>query len=439
MMKSTSLSLGLLALVLSASLQAQQSAQNGNSEEPVKTKAQLTLDDLRSFTDVFNQVRRNYVGEVDDKTLLDAAIRGMLSELDPHSDYVPATEFEEMEDNSRGRYTGIGIDVQIEDQRVVVRAIINDSPADRAGINPGDIITSVNGKPIRGRDLQEAIDELSGDPGTRLQLSVLSPGQEEREILMERKVLQIPTLHFELLENAYGYFRVGYFHQETAVQIEQSLDSIAADDIVMEGLVIDLRNNPGGVLQPAVALADGFLDEGMIVSTRGQNESMQLQFEAHPGQWLPGTPLVLLVDRGSASASEVLAGALQDHGRALVIGERTFGKGTVQSVLPLRNGGGIKLTTARYYTPLGRSIQAEGIVPDVALGPEYLGEDNSRLRESDLDRHFDAEADESGYVISKRADAFREIPVESVLQALRQAGILNAPESNQGEDTEAES
>jgi carboxyl-terminal processing protease len=440
MMKNASLTVALVAaLAVVNPLAAQESTAASTDEESGKTAAQLTLDDLRSFTDVFNQVRRNYVGKVDDKTLLDAAIRGMLSELDPHSDYVPATEFGDLEDNSRGRYTGIGIDVQIQDQRVVVRAIITDSPADRAGINPGDIITSVNGRPVRGRNLQEAIDELSGDPGTRLQLSVLSPGEEEREILMERKVLQIPTLHFELLENAYGYFRVGYFHQETAVQIEQSLDSIAADDISMEGLVIDLRNNPGGVLQPAVALADGFLDEGLIVSTRGQNESMQLQFEAHPGQWLTGIPLVLLVDRGSASASEVLAGALQDHGRALIIGERTFGKGTVQSVLPLRNGGGIKLTTARYYTPLGRSIQAEGIVPDIALGPEYLGEDNSRLRESDLERHFSPEAGKAGFVVSERAGAFEEIPLEEVLQALRQAGILNSPEESGEKDTEEES
>lgn len=416
--------------VNTAQLLAQDDTATASGSEPPRTEAQLTLDDLRAFTDVFNQIRQSYVNEVDDKTLLDAAIRGMLKDLDPHSDYLPRNDYQDLEDNSRGRYSGIGIDVQTQSGRIVVRAIINDSPADQAGMNPGDIITSVNGKAVKGRKLKDAIDELSGDPGTELTLTVLAPGNEEREIKLQRKYLQIPALTFELLDDSYGYFRLTFFHRETAVQLEQALDSIKADGIVMQGLIFDLRDNPGGVLQPAVALADGFLDEGLIVSTRGQNETMQLQFEAQPGQWLPDTPLIILVDRGSASASEVLAGALQDHGRALIVGERTFGKGTVQSVVPLRNGSGIKLTTALYYTPSGRSIQAEGIEPDIVLNTEdFADPDDTRVREADLERHLSADAagsSDAHSVAGKQVD----FPLDEALRVLREAGILDSGDAS---------
>jgi carboxyl-terminal processing protease len=417
----------LLAACLSAGV-TQASESDGTADEPEspRTQAQLTLDDLRAFTDVFNQIRRNYVGEVDDKRLLDAAIQGMLSDLDPHSDYLPTTEYQDLEENSSGRYSGIGIDVQADDQRITVRAVINDSPADRAGINPGDIITSIDGVPVKGRKIQEAIDGLQGDPGSEVRLTLLSPEGEQHEVQMQREVLDIPTLRFELLDNSYGYFKISFFHRETASHMEETLESLRKDGIELNGVVLDLRDNPGGVLQPAVAMADGFLDEGMIVSTRGQNQTMQLSFEARPGQWLPGVPVVVLVDRGSASASEVLAGALQDHGRALIVGERTFGKGTVQSVLPLRNGGGIKLTTALYYTPSGRSIQAEGILPDVVLDPnEFIADGDDRIRESDLDRHLDQDAAANGAADASTMGAYQEFPVEEVLQILRNADILN--------------
>ncbi len=390
---------------------------------------------------MFNQVRRNYVGEVTDKQLLDAAIRGMLGELDPHSSYLPTTEYEDLEDNSRGRYSGIGIDVRPEDGRIMVNAVIDGSPADQAGIDPGDVITAIDGQPIRGRRLMEAIDQLVGDPGTRLDLTVQTPGEEPRQIRLERKSLQIPTLSFQLLDRDYGYFQISYFHHETADQLEQALESVAAEGTVLRGLVIDLRDNPGGVLQPAVTLADGFLDEGLIVSTRGQNESMQLQFEAHPGQWLPDVPLILLVDRGSASASEVLAGALQDHGRALIVGERTFGKGTVQTVLPLRNGGGIKLTTALYYTPSGRSIQAEGIEPDIVIDGQGGGRgDDARIREADLERHLGADTVTAAPTADSMPVRFADFPIDEALQVLRDAEILpaEAGDAPPGEEEEGE-
>jgi carboxyl-terminal processing protease len=396
----------LAACFYAGATQASENGGTAGEPESPRTQAQLTLDDLRAFTDVFNQIRRNYVGEVDDKRLLDAAIQGMLSDLDPHSDYLPTSEYRDLEENSSGRYSGIGIDVQANDQRILVRAVINGSPADLAGINPGDIITSINGVSVKSRKIQEAIDDLQGDPGSELRLTVLPPEGEEREVRMQREMLDIPTLRFELLDDSYGYFKISFFHRETASHMEQTLKSLSKDGIVLEGVVLDLRDNPGGVLQPAVAMADGFLDEGLIVSTRGQNQTMQLSFEAQSGQWIPDVPVIVLVDRGSASASEVLAGALQDHGRALIVGERTFGKGTVQSVLPLRNGGGIKLTTALYYT-------------------EFIADGDERIRESDLERHLDQDTSATGSMDTGAKDVYEEFPVEEVLQILRNAGILN--------------
>ena len=402
--------------------------EDGASEagEPLRGQsAQLTLDDLRTFTDVFNQARKNYVEEVDDKTLLDAAIRGMLTELDPHSSYLPAKQLTELNDASLGRYSGIGVDVQAHDGRIEVNAIINDSPADQAGMNPGDVITSINGLPVKGRSLPEAMDDLGGQPETDVVLLVMSPDGEEREVIITRQYIKLPTLNFELLDDSYGYFKMTTFHQTSATDLEQSIASIKNDGIDMDALVIDLRGNPGGVLRQAVAMADGFLDEGTIVSTRGRNSTMQLEFVAEPGQWLPGIPLMILVDHSTASAAEVVAGALQDHERALIVGERTFGKGSVQSVLPLRNGSGIKLTTARYYTPSGHSIQAEGIKPDVVIEwDSSIQAEDGKLREADLDRHLGSESGSPQAVNAGDEHGTKDFPLEEVLTALGEAGII---------------
>jgi carboxyl-terminal processing protease len=393
--------------------------------EPVNRSAQLTLDDLRTFTDVFNQARKNYVEIVDDKTLLDAAIKGMLMELDPHSSYLPAKDLEELNDASLGRYSGIGIDVHAVDGRIEVKAIINGSPADMAGMNPGDVITSIDGRAVKGRPLPEAMDELLGEPGSEVVLVFMPPGEKEREAIITREYIKLPTLTFEMLDEAYGYFKLTQFHQSSAADLENSIASIKSDGIALQALVIDLRGNPGGVLRQAVTIADGFLESGNIVSTRGRNATMQLEFNAEPGQWLAGIPLMILVDHRTASASEVLAGALQDHGRALIAGERTFGKGSVQSVLPLRNGAGIKLTTARYYTPSGRSIQAEGIEPDVLI--EWESEDpeeDGQVREIDLERHLDTEAQPEMTATRQSDDSLEAFPLDQVLDALRAAKLL---------------
>ena len=415
-----------LAIASASPVAAQESAPAQQPEDLPLPQAQLTLDDLRTFTDVFNQARNNYVEEVDDKTLLDAAIRGMLLELDPHSSYLPAKKYEELNDAAKGRYSGIGVDVQTRDGKIVVNAIINDSPADEAGLNPGDVITSINGDEVRGRNLPDAMDEIGGDPDTDVVLTVQPEEGEAREVKITRKYVRVPTMRYEQIGETYGYFKLSQFHRETSAQLKQALDSIAAEGTELSVLVFDLRNNPGGVLQQAVGLADGFLDEGVIVSTRGRNAKMQMEFTANPGQWLPDTSVIILVDRGTASASEVVSGALQDHGRALVVGERTFGKGSVQSVLPLRNGAGIKLTTALYYTPSGRSIQAHGIEPDVAIEWEtFSAEGDERIRESDLERHLGQETGAGG----ARAEATAQIPedyqLEAVLEALRNAGLIS--------------
>jgi len=405
-------------------------AEEAPAAEPTPAMA-LTLDDLRTFTDVFSQIRNNYVEPVDDKTLLNAAINGMLSELDPHSAYLLADQFRDLDESSRGRFNGIGVNVDIVDQRIVVQAVIAPSPADSAGINPRDIIVSIDGRQVKGRNLQEAIDELRGEPGSEIILEVMSPGSDAREVTLIRSSVEIPSLSFHIIEDDYGYFRLGHFNRESAVHFQQTLESIKADGIELTGVILDLRDNPGGVLQPAVDLADGFLNDGTIVTTRGRSTSMELEFSARPGDWLEGTPMVVLIDRGSASASEVLAGALQDNGRALIVGEKSFGKGSVQSVLPLRNGAGIKLTTARYYTPSGRSIQAEGILPDVVLKPvRYVGESDDRMREADLDRHLEREGPAPAPEVvesdnAENAELVDDYYIQEALGLLKGATILS--------------
>lgn len=410
-----------------ASDAADANAAQTNPDDGATSQAQLTLDELRTFTDVFNQVRRNYVEPVDDRTLLRAAIEGMLSSLDPHSAYLPDEDYDDLENSSRGHYVGLGFDVEAEEGRLVIRQVIAPSPAAEAGIDPGDIITSVDGIPIRGRPLQESIDAIGGPEGTDVKLTVLPPGGEPRELELTRSFVKLPALNFRLLDERFGYFRVVYFHRDSADDLKNTIDSVQADGIELDGLVLDVRDNPGGVLQPAIDMADGFLDGGTIMTTRGRDDAMQMEFTASPGQWLPGTPLVVLVDRGTASASEVLAGALQDHGRAVIVGERTFGKGSVQSVLSLRNGGGLKLTTARYYTPSGRSIQAEGIEPDLVVASEMrvIANGDVRKREADLERHLGPEAADGERPAGSAVDPADDFPLFQALNLLRGATVLS--------------
>jgi carboxyl-terminal processing protease len=397
-----------------------------NEAETPSSGTQLTLDDLRTFTDVFNQVRNNYVEEIDDHTLLNAAIRGMLSELDPHSSYMEADEFRQLDNNSRGRYSGIGVEVAIRNNRIHVVYIMDDGAADKAGMVTGDIITAIDQTDLRGQDLRSAIDNLRGETGTEVNITVKHKNGEVSDLILVREFVKVESVFSRPVDRDYGYFQITHFTRKTADELLEQIEYMQNNhEGSLKGIVLDLRNNPGGVLNPAVAIADGFLDDGLIVSTRGRAEN-QLEFNASPGQWLAGIPMVVLVDRSSASASEVLAGALQDHGRALIVGEKTFGKGSVQSVLNLRNGSGIRLTTSRYYTPSGRSIQAEGIQPDVDVAPVKIVEkDDQRKREADLDRHLDSEPENGSAIFSSEVSANDDYMMYQAMILLKGAGILS--------------
>ncbi len=346
-------------------------------EKPEANGTQLTLDDLRTFTDVFNQVRTHFVEEVDDHTLLVAAIEGMLARLDPYSAFLNQEQFRALNDSSRGLYGGIGVRVEVRNRRIFFEEILPGSPAERAGVRAGDMLISVNGQAVRGRMLNKSVAALEGDPGSELSISLKSADQPIRDLQMVREYIVVSSVNARLLEGQFGYFEISHFHRNSHYELEKAIQALQAErNAPLAGIILDLRNNAGGVLRPAVETADGFLDQGMIVTTRRRDEVEPLEFMARPGQWAPGIPVAVLVDHHTASASEVLAGALQDHGRALIIGEKTFGKGSVQSVLALRNGSGLRLTTAHYFTPSGKGIHQQGIQPDVLL---------SELQDEDMD------------------------------------------------------
>ena len=411
----------ILALLLTPAIAT------ANETQTAPTRAQLSLDDMRTFTDVFNQVRNNFVEELDDHELMNAAIRGMLSELDPHSSYMEADEFRQLDNNSRGRYSGIGVEIIIQNKHAKVVNVMDGGAADKAGMIVGDVITSVDQVDLRGQNLRIAVDSLRGEVGTSVDITVKHENGEVSNYKLERDFVEVASVFSRPVDDHYGYFQVTHFTRKSADELLEQIQYMQGNhDGPLKGVVLDLRNNPGGVLNPAVTMADGFLDEGVIVSTRGRTEN-QLEYTAKPGQWLDGVPMVVLVDRSSASASEVLAGALQDHGRALIVGEKTFGKGSVQSVLNLRNGSGIRLTTSRYYTPSGRSIQAEGIQPDVEIAEVQMVEsDDKRKREVDLERHLVGETSADTMSFGSEVSAADDYMMYQALILLKAASILSS-------------
>ncbi len=394
-------------------------------------QAQLSLDDLRTFTDVFNQVRKNFVEETDDHELLNAAIRGLLSELDPHSSFMDADELRRMDNDSKGRYSGIGVELAIRGGRIKVVFVMEDGAANKAGIVSGDIITSIDGRDVREQDQKTAIDSLRGEAGTGVEVTVEHENGEVSSHKLMRDFVKVASVFSLPVDKDYGYFQITRFTRKSADELLEQIEYMQANrEEPLKGIVLDLRDNPGGVLDPAVSIADGFLQEGLIVSTRGRAVD-QVEFTAKPGEWLEGIPMVVLVDGRTASASEVLAGALQDHGRALIIGERTFGKGSVQSILNLRNGSGIRLTTSRYYTPSGRSIQAEGIQPDVeVVAVKIIEDEDEHKREADLDRHLDGEPGKAPVVFNSEVSAADDYMMYQALILLKGAALLSpAPTS----------
>lgn len=362
-------------------------------QAPADTSPQgeLPLQSLRNFADVFNQIRRSYVEEVDDTTLLENAIRGMLSGLDPHSDYLDAESFDNLQSHTSGEFGGLGIEVGMENGFIKVVSPIDDTPAQRAGILPGDLIIQIDQQPIKGLSLQEAIALMRGPKGSPITLNILREGVKAPiELKLKRDIITVASVRGRMLQPGYGYLRISQFQSRTGDDLRKELAKLKANRSGLKGLVLDLRNNPGGLLQASVQVSDTFLDEGLIVYTEGRLPNAFSRYMASSSEAADATPLVVLINGGSASASEIVAGALQDHRRAIIIGTQSFGKGSVQTVLPLAEDSAIKLTTARYYTPSGRSIQAQGIVPDIVVEPariESLG-DEDRVTEADLARHL---------------------------------------------------
>lgn len=359
-----------------------------------KPAASLPLDDLRTFTEVMNKIKTDYVESVDDKTLLQNAIRGMLSGLDPHSAYLDKEAFKDLQVSTTGEFGGLGIEVGMEDGAVKVISPIDDTPAQQAGIQAGDLIIRIDDTPVKGMTLSDAVNRMRGKPGTEITLTIAREGAEKLlKITLKRAVIKVSSVKGRTLEPGYGYLRISQFQANTGDNLAQFVGKLkqeSGDNI--KGLVLDLRNNPGGVLNASVAVSDAFLDKGLIVYTDGRVKDSQQKFRATPGDILKGAPIVVLINGGSASASEIVAGALQDHKRAIVMGSKSFGKGSVQTVIPMDEGSALKLTTARYYTPSGRSIQAEGITPDIALENIKVtaveGSGVDPVKEADLSGHL---------------------------------------------------
>lgn len=363
-----------------------------NNESP---EQRLPLRELRLFTQVFEQIRQGYVEEVSDTQLLENAIAGLLTELDPHSVYLNEENYGDLEESSSGEYGGLGLEVSTQDGVIRVVSPIDDSPAAEAGVQAGDLIVKMNDNPVRGMSLQKAIDKMRGKKGTSIKLTLFREGQDETiDIDVVRDIIKVSAVRSRLLEPGYGYVRVAQFQRNSGSDFVTTLKELKNDrpkDQPLKGVVIDLRNNPGGLVPASVEIAGALMDAGTVVYTEGRLPSANQSFEATAGDILEGLPVVVLVNGGSASASEIVAGALQDHGRAAILGTQSFGKGSVQTVLPLGDGRAIKLTTARYFTPSGRSIQAEGIVPDIIVQRAEIRPYSIRktVREADLEGHLE--------------------------------------------------
>ncbi|MEG5264192.1 S41 family peptidase [Pseudomonas sp. JDS28PS106] len=354
-------------------------------------RAPLPLEELRTFAEVLDRVKAAYVEPVDDKTLLENAIKGMLSNLDPHSAYLGPEDFQELQESTSGEFGGLGIEVGVEDGFVKVVSPIDDTPASKAGIEAGDLIVKINGAPTQGQTMQEAVDKMRGKIGEKITLTLVRDGGTPFDVTLARATIQVKSVKAQMLENGYGYIRITQFQVKTGEEVGKALAKMRKDNgKKMSGLILDLRNNPGGVLQSAVQVADHFLTKGLIVYTKGRIANSELRFSADPADASENVPLVVLINGGSASASEIVAGALQDQKRGILMGTDTFGKGSVQTVLPLNNDRALKITTALYYTPNGRSIQAQGINPDIVVprGKVTTEADGENYKEADLYGHL---------------------------------------------------
>src|SRR5919199_6265913 len=347
-----------------------------------------TYKQLNLFGEVFERVRAEYVDEVSDDTLVESAINGMLTSLDPHSNYLNTKNFNDMKVQTRGEFGGLGIEVSMENGLVKVVSPIDDTPAANAGLKPGDLITHLDSTPVQGLTLPEAVEKMRGPVNSDITLTVRREGREPFDVKLTRAIIKIRSVRSHLEGKDIGYIRITSFNEQTDVNLNNAMKKLKQDaGKKLAGIVLDLRNNPGGLLDQAVAVSDAFLERGEIVSTRGRRSDDAQRYNARPGDIASGLPIAVLINGGSASASEIVAGALQDHHRAIILGTKSFGKGSVQTIIPLAGHGAMRLTTARYYTPSGRSIQAKGIEPDIIVEPakiERIASTTPARREADL-------------------------------------------------------
>jgi len=403
----------------------------------------LPLEQMRTFTDVFSRIKNDYVEEVSDEELLEYAIRGMLNGLDPHSAYLNPEEFNELRIGTTGEFGGLGIEVGMEDGFVKIVSPIDDTPAARAGIKSGDLIIRLDDTPVKGLSLNDAVKLMRGKPGSIIALTIIREGEDKPlNIDIKRDIIKVTSVKNRMLDENYGYVRISNFQTKTTADMLKAIRTMKKEaDGKMAGLVLDLRNNPGGVLSGAVGVSDAFLNDGMIVYTDGREEDNKLRYDATQGDILDGSPLVVLVNGGSASASEIVAGAMQDHKRAIIMGTKTFGKGSVQTIQDLQTGGAVKLTTSRYFTPEGRSIQALGIEPDIINKPGTWKKpeeesDYKPLTESSLSGHLTGEDEQTAEEKAaedeaKKADnlVFDDFQLYEALNLLKGLAILEKKES----------
>lgn len=388
---------------------------------PEAASSQVSVEELSRFAEVFREVQRSFVEPVSDHELMEAAIQGLLTRLDPHSEYMVRKDLEEFSEQTSGVYGGLGVEVQVIAGELKIVSPMDDTPASRAGLRSGDVISRIDGTVIEGQAAFTGVDMLRGEVGSSIKLEIQRAGAEAFEVTLKREIIQLKSARAERLPGGMALLRVAAFQNDTVRSAERALTALQEKKPV-RGLVLDLRSNPGGYVAAAVGLSDLFLESGVIVSTKGRNADANTELKATAGDLLKGAPIVVLIDAGSASAAEIVAGALQDHHRAIVMGQKSFGKGSVQSLLPLSNGDGLRLTTARYFTPSGHSIQARGILPDVPLGSLTLNREAERIApitEADLANHLkeaaeatvadDLPAIETDYALSEAVNVLRAV------------------------------
>jgi carboxyl-terminal processing protease len=355
-------------------------------------------EDLKVFTDVIGLLQKEYVEETNSKDLVNGAIKGMLETLDPHSAFMPPQMYKEMQEETKGRFEGLGLEITVKDGVLTVVSPIEDTPAFKAGLLAEDQILKIDGALTKNLTLMDSVKRLRGPKGTKVTITIMREGfTKPRDYTLIREVIPIRSVRHELLEKQYGYIRLSQFQEKTDVEFDKALKALEEESKgSLRGLILDLRNNPGGLLDQAVKISDRFIESGLIVSMEGRREEQKMRFNAHAQGTITRYPLVVLINGGSASASEIVAGAIQDHGRGILLGTQTFGKGSVQTIFPLKDGSGLRLTTAKYFTPSGRSIQAKGIMPDITIKPSRPEEEKEAVvpkmpAEKDLERHLEIE------------------------------------------------